>query len=126
MASSFGSWSTGQSQLWDRESLFWESITYFSDMYECRRFRQSSGGADTFRRSSEWYCTPPIDITRLTCSLFASTSNSCQSPLCDRIELRDRGRRKLQRRSLEILAEVFDRRGAGDQQNIRCTLKQPC
>src|SRR5262249_30996729 len=55
---------------------------------------------------------------------YRSQSIFCP-PAGDRVELRDRFRRKLQRRSLEIFAEMLDRRRAGGQQNIGCTLKQP-
>src|SRR5215469_14536944 len=43
----------------------------------------------------------------------------------DRVKLGDKIRREFQRRSSEIVSKMVYRRGAGDQQNVRRTLKQP-
>src|SRR5215469_16599653 len=43
----------------------------------------------------------------------------------DRVKLGDKIRREFQRRSSEIVSKMVYRRGAGDQQNVWRTLKQP-
>jgi hypothetical protein len=76
-------------------------------------------GASGFEPPTSWSRSCESQICR-------GTRYSCQSSVCDRVELHDRFRGKLQRRGLEIFAKMFDRRCAGDQQNIGRAMEQPC
>src|SRR6516162_2128217 len=77
----------------------------------------------TFRRR-------PITKTFIK-ALFRKYSQSVCRLSCrprvfgDRVELGDKIRREFRRRSSEIFSKVANRRGAGDQQNVRRTLKEP-
>ena len=63
-------------------------------------------------------CLPPIAVPRSFMALGEGFSVNCAKLGEGRVRQREFGRR-------QILVQVGDRRGAGDQKNVGCTMQQP-